>query len=193
MTLAARPGMFGQTGAMGTHVVLLRAVNLGGKNRIQMPAFRATLEGLGFRDVVTYIQSGNAVFDCKERSPTRLTNLIETALESQFGTRIGVVVRSASEFTEAVAANPYLGRAENSALHVPFLDRKPDATRLRTIDAAKYAPEEFAPGAHEVYLHLPNGVGRSKLALAIGPKLAPAVATMRNWNTATKLVELATR
>ena len=74
-----------------------------------------------------------------------------------------------------------------------FLSDAPDAARLATIDRTRFAPEEFAIGQREVYLHLPNGIGRSKLAAAIGPKLAPSIATVRNWNTVTKLAEMAKR
>jgi uncharacterized protein (DUF1697 family) len=159
-----------------------------------MPLLRSSLEGLGYTDVVTYIQSGNAVFDSSERKVAAVAAAVESALERALGTSVEVVIRSARELTKAIAANPYVGRvADNSKLHVLFLDRKPDAAHLRTIDVAKYAPDEFEAGTQEIYLHLPNGVGRSKLAIAIGPKLAPAVATLRNWNTVTKLAELAAR
>jgi uncharacterized protein (DUF1697 family) len=159
-----------------------------------MAAFKASLESLGHTAVTTYIQSGNAVFDSTERKPDAIARQIEAALASDFGAAIDVVVRSARDLTSAIDANPFVGRvADVTKLHVLFLDRAPDAGRLRALDAARFAPDEFAAGSREVYLHLPNGVGRSKLAIALGPKLAPAVVTLRNWNTVTKLAELATR
>jgi uncharacterized protein (DUF1697 family) len=178
---------------MTRYVLLLRAVNVSGKNRLTMPVLRASLEGLDCTDVVTYIQSGNAVFDSTDK-PAVLAKRIEEALEVELGSSVDVVLRSARELDKAIAANPYVGRgADRTKLHVLFLDRKPDLARLRTIDLAKFAPEQFEAGEREIYLHLPNGVGRSKLSLALGPKLTPAVATMRNWNTVTKLAELAAR
>jgi uncharacterized protein (DUF1697 family) len=178
---------------MTTYVLLLRAVNVAGKNRLTMPALRASLERLGCTDVVTYIQSGNAVVDSADK-PAALGKSIEDALERELGSSVDVVLRTARELDKAIAANPYVARgADPTKLHVLFLDRKPDLARLRTIELAKFAPEEFEAGEREIYLHLPNGVGRSKLALALGPKLTPAVATMRNWNTVTKLSQLASR
>ena len=159
-----------------------------------MSTLRTVFERLGYSDVTTYIQSGNVVFDSPERRSTALAPRIEVALANEFGLAIGVVVRSARELNTVIETNPFLGRVKDpSKLHVLFLDAAPDPQRLETIDAARFVPDQYAVGAREIYLHCPNGVGRSKLAAALGPKLAPLSATMRNWNTTTKLAEFAAR
>ena len=159
-----------------------------------MPDLREVLESMGHSAVSTYIQSGNVVFDSTERKSSALGTQIEGAIARSFGLKIDVVVRSARELHTAMAANPFLDSSSgNTALHVVFLSDAPDAARLATIDRTRFAPEEFAIGRREVYLHLPDGIGRSKLTAALGPKLAPSIATVRNWNTVTKLAEMAKR
>jgi uncharacterized protein (DUF1697 family) len=177
-----------------TFVALLRAVNVGGNNKIPMPALRTLLESCGYTDVTTYIQSGNVVFDSASTKRPALIGQIEAAINREFGLRIDVVIRSARELAAAIDANPYGDRVRDlKTLHVAFLNDAPNRARLATIDAARFAPDEFTIGRREVYVHCPNGVGVSKLPTALAAKLAPAPATMRNWNTVTKLAELAAR
>jgi uncharacterized protein (DUF1697 family) len=177
-----------------TFIALLRAVNVGGKNPVSMTKLRSVLESSGYTDVTTYIQSGNIVFDGKERTAAAVLPKIEAAIALEFGLTIDVVMRTAKELTAAIEANPFLRRAsDRTKLHVAFLNQAPDRARLETLDAARFAPDEFAVGAREVYLHCPDGLGRSKLAAALGTKLGPGPATVRNWNTVTKLAALAAR
>ena len=179
---------------MTTFVALLRAVNVGGNNKIPMPALRVTFESLGYSDVTTYIQSGNLVFDSTQRRSAALVPQIEAAISRDFGLAIDVVIRSARELTTVIASNPYVGRVGDPlALHVVFLNQAPDRARVNTLDPTRFAPDEFAFGTRELYLHCPDGVGRSKLPTALLTKLAPVPATMRNWNTVTKLADLASR
>ena len=179
---------------MTTFVALLRAVNVGGNNKIAMPALRSTFETLGYSDVTTYIQSGNIVFDSELRKSTALVAKIEAAISRDFGLTIDVVIRSARELTTVIESNPYLGRVANPlALHVVFLNQSPDPARINTLDRTRFEPDEFTLGPRELYLHCPEGVGKSKLPSALLTKLAPAPATMRNWNTVNKLADLASR
>ena len=178
---------------MNTFVALLRAVNVGGKNKLPMSTLRASLEAAGFADVVTYIQSGNVVVKASERSSTAVARRVEAAIEAEFGLEVEALVRSGKELVKVIDSNPFVGRVPDvTKLHVLFLDRKPDVVALETLAQKPFAPDEFVAGASEVYLHCPDGVGRSKLVIAMGPKLTPAVATMRNWNTVTKLAQMAT-
>ncbi|MEO8696268.1 MAG: DUF1697 domain-containing protein [Acidimicrobiales bacterium] len=179
---------------MTRFVALLRAVNVGGKNQISMAKLRTVLESLGYSDVTTYIQSGNIVFNGKERTTAAVLPKIEAAIALEFGLKIDVVMRTAKEWAAAIEGNPFLRRvSDRTKLHVAFLNQAPDRARLDTLDPKRFVPDEFAVGGREVYLHCPEGLGRSKLAVAIGPKLAPGPATVRNWNTVTKLAELAAR
>jgi len=174
-------------------VALLRAVNVGGNNKIPMPELRALLESMGYSKVASYIQSGNIVFDSPARTSGALVAPIEAAIAQTFRVRIAVIVRSARELNAAIDANPFRGVAPDQSVHIAFLDKPPDPARVATIDANRFLPDEFAIVGRDAYLHLPNGVGTSKLPAALLVKMAPSVATIRNWNTVSKLAEMVTR
>jgi uncharacterized protein (DUF1697 family) len=99
-----------------------------------------------------------------------------------------VILRHEDEWQAVLDANPY-PTDDPTKVHVAFLDRKPPAKALDHVDRARFEPEEFTLIGRELYLHLPNGMGRSKLSQAVGVK--GVVATVRNWRSVTKLAELA--
>jgi uncharacterized protein (DUF1697 family) len=169
---------------MVTVVALLRGVNVGGR-KVPMAELRDVLEALGYGDVRTYIQSGNVVFSAKR--PVAASS-IERALEERFGMKIAVIIRTPGDLANAVERNPYPD-ADTSKVRVGFLASAPRAAVVKTIDASGFLPEEFAAVGRELYLHLPNGLGRSKLPDFVLRQLK-VPATLRNWNTLTKLVEL---
>ncbi len=169
---------------MATVVALLRGVNVGGR-KVPMAELRELFEGLGLDDVRTYIQSGNAVFSAKRR-PAAAT--LESAIEQRFGLKVDVMLRTAAELRRAAERDPF-PKAERSKVHVGFLARRPAAAVVRAIDAEPFRPEEFAVVGSELYLHLPHGLGRSKLPDFVLRRLK-VPATLRNWRTLTKLIEL---
>ena len=171
---------------MPRHVALLRAVNVGGKNKVPMAELRDLFESLGHTNVSTFIQSGNVVFTTS-RSVTPKS--LETAIAKRFRVDTTVVLRTPSELEKVFRANPF-ARADASKLHVGFMTRKPAAAVVSKIDAARFRPEEFEIRGRELYLHLPNGMGRSKLPGYLDRQLK-IPNTVRNWNTVTKLIELA--
>ncbi len=171
-------------------VVLLRGVNVGGKAKLAMADLRGIAEDLGYDDVATYVQSGNLVFGCRARTTTPVARRVREALADATGLDIEVIVRTRDELREVVAANPFLDRTdEYKQLHVVFgaAAAKPS---LQGLDAAKYAPEEAAAVGRELYLYLPSGIGRSKLAADLARKAGPT-GTARNWRTVTTLLEMA--
>jgi uncharacterized protein (DUF1697 family) len=171
---------------MPTYVGLLRGVNVGGKNKVPMSALRALVESLGHRDVTTYIQSGNVVFTtAKAITPQSL----ERAIHREFGLEITVVLRTRAELQRAVKANPFT-KADVSKVHIGFMATKPKPAVVAAIDADRFAPDSFAVKGSELYLHLPNGMGRSKLPPYLDRQLKIPT-TVRNWNTVLKLLELA--
>ncbi len=176
---------------MGTFVALLRGINLGPNNRIAMPALREALTGAGHRRVRTYVQSGNVVLDT-EHDSDELAAAISTVLVREFGLYVPVVVRSASELADVVARNPFTTEAVSNpkALQVTFRGEDVEPGALATLQARASATEKVAVIGREVYSWHPDGIARSKLALAITPKYAAA--TARNWTTVTKLLEMAT-
>ena len=169
---------------MPTVVGLLRGVNVGGRT-LPMAELRELVQSLGFDDVRTYIQSGNVLFSAA-RSPKPA--VLEEAIEQRFGLAVDVMLRSPAELRRAIERNPFPD-AERSRLHVGFMAKKPPAKDVAALDEDAFAPERFAIVGAELYLHLPNGMGRTKLPDYVLRRIKVPT-TLRNWNTVTKLAEL---
>ena len=192
--MAHKPGAY--TGfAMAVIVSMLRGVNLVRHNRIKMDALRALYESLGLRDVETYVVSGNVVFRTKTRNLTALAKRIEDAIERSFGFRPRVILRTPAELKDVVARNPFRTRRgiEPSKLLVTFLEGHPAAEALEEVLKIKADPEELHIDGREVYIYFPNGMGRSKLSWVTVEKKLKTSGTGRNWNSVTRLLEIAER
>jgi uncharacterized protein (DUF1697 family) len=167
---------------------LLRGINVGGKNKVAMTELRTLVESLGCTDVTTFIQSGNVVFTTGASiTPARL----EGAIEKRFGIDITVVLRTPRDLKRILEANPFAD-VDQSKVHVGFMAKNPAAAAVANLDADRFAPEQFAIRGRELYLHLPNGMGRAKLPPYIDRQLKIPT-TIRSWATVTTLVELAGR
>lgn len=167
---------------MPVHVALLRAINVGGTGMLAMADLRAICEALGFGDVKTYIQSGNVLFRSDLPAPDAAASLA-SALGEKLGRAPGVMIRNAGQL-QAIADTSPFPDAKTNLLHVVFL---PDAAPADALDKF-VAPdgEEVQIAGHEIYVHYPNGSGRSKMKLP-----ALKTGTARNLNTVRKLAELA--
>lgn len=172
-------------------VVLLRGINVGGRHAVPMSELRDLAASVGLRNPVTYIQSGNLVFETN-LDEAAIVDSLEPALESRFGFPIPVAVRTAAEFAAAAENHPLAGPdSDPRLLMVAFLDRRPTVNAAEVLDPIDYAPDRFQLVGREVYLEYPNGSGRSKLNQPLLEQRLAVRATIRNWNTITKLVELA--
>ncbi|MDY7232809.1 DUF1697 domain-containing protein [Hyalangium rubrum] len=179
---------------MARYVALLRGINVGGNKKVPMARLRQLLEGLGYTDVATLLQSGNAVFTSKKKAPAQLARQIEAAITEEFGFQVSVLVRTRDELAAAIQANPLPGAEEApSRFLVTFLSDVPDPKRLEKIDPAAYLPDEFRVVGREIYARFPNGIGESKLAIVLTGTRLGVTPTARNWATVTKLLELADR
>ena len=167
---------------MTTYVALLRAVNVGGTGNLPMSELKTMCEAAGYTRVETYIASGNVVFESKE-SAKQVQARLEADLEAYAGKPVGVLVRTATEMAAVLAANPFPGRDSTRTVAV-FLDSAPPRDALKAVTGQ--ANEEVRLGRREVYVHYPDGQGRSKLKIP-----AAATGTARNMNTAAKLAEMA--
>lgn len=176
-----------------TYIALLRGINVGGHGRLAMADLRGLIEELGHEDVRTYVQSGNAVFTSGRTDPGAIGAELTRRLAADLDVAATVMVRTAEELATIVDGNPFAEQAnqEPTTVHAGFLASPlPEASAL-DVDAERYAPEQFAPGDRVVYLHLPNGMGRSRLALDLGRQLSDVGITVRNWRTVTRLLEMA--
>jgi uncharacterized protein (DUF1697 family) len=173
------------------HIVLLRGINLGARNRIAMPKLRDALSEAGFGDVQTYLQSGNVVLSSRA-APDRVARKCERLIEERFGLEIAVVARSRDELAKVVKRDPLGEVATNPKRYqVSFLTAKPDPEIVRKLEAAVVPPEQFVAIGRELYAWHPKGVARSRLWTLLAGKGLGVTATARNWTTVTKLLELA--
>ncbi|MFF9069667.1 DUF1697 domain-containing protein [Streptomyces sp. NPDC014891] len=177
-----------------TYALLLRGINVSGHRKVPMPELRSVLEGLGHQDVRTYLQSGNAVFTTgRGADGDALTDAIEQAIEDHFGFRVDCLVRDADYLASVAEDCPFpAAELEGKQLHALYLSGPADPERFAAIDREAFAPEDFALGDRVVYLYVPEGLGRSKLADALtrAKVVKGLVVTARNWNTVVKLVEM---
>jgi uncharacterized protein (DUF1697 family) len=185
---------------VATHIALLRGINLGGRNRVAMPALRQVVESLGHTDVSTYIQSGNVLFTTRRKDRAKLAADLERAIEQELGVSSRVVVLTREELGRVVADNPHSHEENPKAVHAVFLSGKPEKELVDRVRAAE--DEAAAQGSRDsatfvgttLYLHTPDGYGKSELAKKVMRFSQPRTVftgTARNWATVTKLLELA--
>ena len=184
---------------MATHVALLRGINVGGRNRVAMADLRRLLAEQGYRDVATYIQSGNIVFTPQRRStPATLARNLHDAIADGLGVSPVVMVRTAAELDEIVAANPYPQEADRKHVHAIIqqepIGRAQAEAMTRVLRECQDAgtPDHLTVIGSTCYLHTPGGLGRSKLAerLARANAAGQDRATARNWATMLRLQEM---
>ncbi len=173
-----------------TWVALLRAVNVGGNNKLPMKDFATMLESLGYRHVRTYIQSGNAVFQAKERSADAVGAEIEKKIASRFGLRVPVVIREGGELAKLLKQNPFLSpSADPKSLHVGFLKGAP--TPGAQLDPTRSPGDEGKLKGRALFLRFGSGVGKSKLTMDYLDRTFGTTITLRNWNSVNALAALA--
>ena len=170
-------------------VALLRGVNVGGHGKLPMADLRAMAEELGYGDVATYIQSGNLVLSTSA-SAAAVARDLAAAIAAETSVAPAVVVRTRSQLAKVVRDNPFLGRGEDAGFQHVLFTEGPAKAAVAGLDLPSYAPEEATAVGHELYLVLPNGVGRSKLAVDVGRQKG-VVGTMRNWRTVTTVLAMA--
>jgi uncharacterized protein (DUF1697 family) len=183
---------------MTTFVALLRAVNVGGQNKIPMAELRASMTAVGRGDARTYLQSGNIVFDAPGDSSTEQAAAVHQLIEREFGCDVRVLVLAAAELARVAAANPFLpaaGAADEKSLHVTFLEEPApeDAFGGLTLPAQPGEQARIAASGRVIYLYLSHGYGRTKLNNGYFERHLGVAATTRNWRTVLALAEMSTR
>ncbi len=176
---------------MPTYVALLRGVNVGGKNKLPMKDLVEMFVDAGCSNVRTYIQSGNVLFSAAPRLVAQVPATISAEIAKRFGFKTPIVLRTAEQLREVIRSNPFLkARAAEETLHVMFLGGTPKPSEIDRLDPARSAPDKFVVLGQEIYLHLPNGMGRTKLLNSYFDAKLATTSTARNWRTVLKLLEL---
>ena len=178
---------------MTTHIALLRAVNLPGHNKIGMADLRKLLADLGFENVQSLLQSGNLLFESAGKTPAQLEGLFESEAKKRLGLETDFFVRTAKEWKAVVAGNPFPEEAERDPGHliVVFLKEETSAQDVAALQAAIKGREVVRAKGWHAYIVYPDGVGRSKLTIALIERKLGSSGTGRNWNTVLKLGDLA--
>lgn len=178
--------------AMKTYIALLRGINVSGQKTIRMTDLKKLCEALGFQQVVTYVQSGNVVFQAGEEDPARLETAIRAEILQVFGFEVAVLIRSAADLRRVTAANPFVQRPGSpAALYVTFLAWRPPEAALSQLNAPVEELDEYSLGDQEIFVYCPGGYGRTKLSNTFFERKLKMPATTRNWKTVCTLLEMA--
>lgn len=177
---------------METYIAILRGINVSGQKMIKMEALRKHLEALDFKNITTYIQSGNIIFQCEKSDPNDLTKKIENKILNEYGFEVPTIIRSAEYFKRISKKNPFLKTQNENVdrLYVTFLAEIPDITLKNDVSKITFPGEEFEISNDVIYLFCSVGYGNAKLNNNFFEKKLKVSATTRNWNTVLKLVEL---
>jgi uncharacterized protein (DUF1697 family) len=180
------------------YLALLRGINVGGRNKVAMSDLRRIATELGYTDVATYIQSGNLLFTSDGDDAAGHAEALEGRIAEQLGVRPAVVVMLAADLARAIADNPFPAETNGRCLHAVFRATEPSAAeRARIAEAvgrgrANGSTDDAVIVGRTLYLHTPDGFGRSELAVRLLSSATPAAGTARNWVTVTRLMAMLT-
>ncbi|HEY4393571.1 MAG TPA: DUF1697 domain-containing protein [Polyangia bacterium] len=178
---------------MPSYVAMLRGINVSGSKMIKMEALRASFEALGFKNVRSYVQSGNVVFAAKDRTAAPLGPKIAARIKRDFGFDVPTLVLGAETLARVVDENPFVGQkgVDPTKLHVTFLAETPGAAGLEKMQTVSSGRDQFQCLGTSVYLVCPDGYGNTKLNNNAFERALRVGATTRNWKTVTTLAAMA--
>ena len=177
---------------MKTYIALLRGINVSGQKKIKMADLKSLFESLDFKNVKTYIQSGNVIFDMDEMPTEHLEQAIEYRLQKTYGFDVTTIVTNPTDLQHIVHNSPYINDAsvDVNRLFVCFLKTAPEPDAMDKLNNITLEEEYFHVFDNVVYIHVPHGIGRAKLNNNFIENKLKVVATTRNWKTINKLIEL---
>ena len=171
---------------MQTYISLLRGINVSGQKKIKMADLKYLYESCGFQNVITYIQSGNVIFQSDKSIKVKIAESIETAVEKNFGYAVSVLVKSYKEIKTVINRNPF----GEEKLYITFLFSVPPEIPADEFDRVLTDSEKYKIEGDTVYFYCPDGYGKTKFSNNFIEKRLNIPATTRNWNTVNKLAEL---
>jgi len=179
---------------MTTYITILRGINVGGHKSIKMADLRQLFIGLGFKNVQTYIQSGNVIFQNPMNTDTQLLEtLIANKISETFGFVIPVLVLTLNDLKSAIENNPFISDKTKDPVyqHLTFLSAIPEKESVGKLDSGNYNSDQFVCTGKIIYLYCPNGYGKTKLTNTFFEMKLKVTATTRNWKTVNELVVMA--
>jgi uncharacterized protein (DUF1697 family) len=177
---------------MKTHLALLRGVNVSSHNMIKMDALKTTLALIGFKNVQTYVQSGNVFVDTDEENAAAVGFKIKQEIFKTFGHEVPVVVIDKADLVTCFKNNPYLKEteADHKKLYVAFVSSVLRAENMRELKISQFKPDEACIDANKIYIKYAVGAGKTRFDHKYIEKKLNLIATIRNWNTVTQLLQL---
>jgi uncharacterized protein (DUF1697 family) len=177
---------------MYTHLALLRGINVSGHNMIKMDVLKSLLEHAGFMNVRTYIQSGNVFVNSEEENSASVGFIIKQEIFKQLGLEVPVVVIGKKELETCFTTNPYLKGKEvdEKKLYVAFISKELPSSAINDLKISQFKPDEASIDQNKIYIKYAVGAGNTRLDQKYIEKKLNVVATIRNWNTVTKLLEM---
>lgn len=178
---------------MTTYISLLRGINVSGQKLIKMDMLRMSYERLGFKNVSTYLQSGNVVFNASERDLCEIERELSLQIEKDFGFNVQTIVLTIENLKQIIDNNPFLNdvNKDQSFFYITFFSSKPDFSNSKAIEDKKQSLEEIIMSDDVAYLYCPNGYGRTKLTNNFLETKLKIRATTRNWKTTNELLKIA--
>lgn len=178
---------------MGKYIAILRGINVSGQKKIKMDELRLLMQELKLKNVQTYIQSGNLIFEYSKVIDFELAKKIGEKIYQNYGFQVPVITRTLSEWKYVFDNNPFLkDRNEDiSKLHVTFLADNPQQEYLDKIKELNYPPDEFIIAGKHIYLFCPNGYGITKFSNTFFENKLKVTATTRNVKTVKTVLDLA--
>jgi len=177
---------------MPTYVSLLRGINVGGRRKVLMADLKVIYQKLGFTQVITYIQSGNVVFEAKKSLSTQvIEEVIKLAIQKKYDFDVPVLIRKVEEITTIYKTNPFLSNADKiERLYVAFLSDSPIKENIEKLFAMNFDGDKFEIVSKHIFINYIEKYSTSKLTNNLIESKLKVRATTRNWKTVTKLVEI---
>jgi uncharacterized protein (DUF1697 family) len=174
------------------HLALLRGINVSGHNMIKMEALKTTLEAIGFTNVVTYIQSGNVFVETEEESGFGVGFKIKQEIFKTFGHEVPVIVIGENDLELCFKNNPFLKQkdVDTKKLYVAFISKELSSSAINELKISQFKPDEAVIDGNRIFIKYDIGAGKTRLDQKYIEKKLNVIATIRNWNTVTKLLEM---
>lgn len=175
---------------MQTHLALLRGINISGTKMIKMDALTKALELIGFKNVRTYIQSGNVFVDSEETA-SKVGFIIKQELFKTFGHDVPIIVIEKKDLTDCLKTNPFLNDKNHDVkqLYVAFVSKELQENSIHDLKISNFKPDEVHIDKNKIFIKYFADPGKTKLDSNYIEKKLNCIATIRNWNTINKLLE----
>ncbi|WP_395044299.1 DUF1697 domain-containing protein [Flavobacterium sp.] len=174
------------------HLALLRGINVSGHNMIKMEVLKNMLEAIGFTNVVTYIQSGNVFVETDEESGFSVAFKIKQEIYKIFGHEVPIIVIGKNDLELCLKNNPFLKEkdVDSKKLYVAFISKELQSSAINELKISQFKPDEAVIDGNKIFIKYDIGAGKTRLDQKYIEKKLNVTATMRNWNTVTKLLEM---